>query len=278
MNIALTDDMPEERESIQRILADYAAANRIRIDVSAFESAEELLRSYRPLQYTAVFLDIYMDGMSGIDTLARIREMPKISGIRTIVLTSSSQTMDMTEAFRLGVLEFIRKPALPEKLCFSVWQALRVQGKDKILAVDDDEMCLLTIEMMFGTRYDVRSASSGQEALEELAREKPDLVLLDLRMPGMDGLEVLARIRDMEGYEDLPVVFLTADRDVDVETAIFTAGATDFIAKPLVMQVAMQRLRRILEHKHLRDSLYEKVMQQRADGSGEDKMKEGKKE
>ena len=270
--ILLVDDNEITLMMTEMVLAE------MHYEVETATSGEAAIELLQQGQFDLMVLDIIMDGMSGIETLARIRETPKISGIRTIILTSSSQTLDMTEAFRLGVLEFIRKPALPEKLGFAVWQALRMQKKDKILAVDDDEMCLLTIEMMFGTRYDVRSVSSGQEALEELAREKPDLVLLDLRMPGMDGLEVLARIRDMEGCEDLPVVFLTADRDVDVETEIFTAGATDFIAKPLVMQVAMQRIHRILEHKHLRDSLYEKVMLQRLDGNGEGKSLESGKE
>ena len=112
MNIALTDDRPEEREKIQRILADYSAANRIRVDVSAFGSAEELLRSYRPLQYTAVFLDIYMNGMSGIDAARQIRETDRDALI--VFLTSSDA--HMPEAWRLHAFEYVLKPVTGENL------------------------------------------------------------------------------------------------------------------------------------------------------------------
>ena len=231
-------------------------------EVETATSGEEAIEALQKYPYDLMLLDIVMGGMSGIETLKRIRETPGISDIRTIFLTTSSQIADMTEAIRLGALEFIRKPTLPETIYFAVRQALLMPGKDTILAVDDDEMSLLSIETLFGVRYNVRSVSSGAEALAEVKREKPDLVLLDLYMPNMDGLEVLTRLRDIEGCEDVPVVFLTADTDVDTEAKLFAAGAADFIAKPMVMQAAMQRIRRILEHKHLQDSLHAEIMRQ----------------
>ena len=234
-------------------------------EVETATSGEAAIELLQKSPYDLMLLDIVMGGMSGIETLNRIREMPGISGIRTIFLTTSSQITDMTEAIRLGALEFIRKPAPPEAIYFAVRQALLVSGKDTILVVDDDEMSLLSIETMFGIRYNVRSTSSGAEALAELKREKPNLVLLDLYMPNMDGLEVLARLRDIEGCEDLPVVFLTADTDAETEAKLFSAGAADFIAKPMVMQVAMQRIRRILEYKHLQDSLHAEILRQITD-------------
>ena len=230
-------------------------------DVTTATSGEQAIERLQQEHYDLMLLDIVMDGMSGIETLAKIREIPEISDIRTIFLTSSSHSADITEAIRLGELDFIRKPALPEKLYSSIRQALLVQKKDIILAVDDDELSLLSIKSLFGIRYDVRCASSGEAALAELKREKPNLVMLDLHMPGMDGLEVMEQIRSMEGYEDLPVVFLTADNDADTEAKIFAAGAIEFLAKPMVMQVALHRIRRILENRHLQASLIDEVEQ-----------------
>lgn len=112
MNIALTDDLPQERDKIQRIVRDYAAANRIRIDVSLFGSAEDLLRDYRPLRYTAVFLDIYMDGMSGVDAARRIKEADRDALI--VFLTSSKE--HMPDAWRLHVFEYVEKPITEEKV------------------------------------------------------------------------------------------------------------------------------------------------------------------
>ena len=228
-------------------------------EVATAASGEAAIELLQKEPFDLMLLDIVMEGMSGIETLARIRKTPEISSIRAIFLTSSSHMADMTEAIRLGALDFIRKPALPEKLYSAVRQALLVREKDTILAVDDDEMNLFAIESLLGIRYNVHCVSSGAEALKALESEKPDLILLDLHMPDMGGLEVLERIHDVEGCENLPVVFLTADNDADTEAQLFNAGAMDFIAKPLVMQVALQRIRRILELKRLQDSLHEEV-------------------
>ena len=228
-------------------------------DVTTAANGKEAIALLQREPYDLLMLDIVMEDMSGIETLARIRKIEKISGIRTIFLTSSSHTPDMTEAIRLGALDFIQKPALPEKLYSAIRQALLIEKKDSILAVDDDNIILLAIQSLFGIRYDVRCVSSGAEALAELVKEKPDLVLLDLHMPGMDGLEVMSRLRCIEGCEDLPVVFLTGDNDADTEAKIFAAGAMDFLAKPMVMQVALHRIRRILENRHLQVSLRNEV-------------------
>ena len=230
-------------------------------DVTTAANGKEAIALLQREPYDLLMLDIVMEDMSGIETLARIRKIEKISGVRTIFLTSSSHTPDMTEAIRLGALDFIQKPALPEKLYSAIRQALLIEKKDSILAVDDDNIILLAIQSLFGIRYDVRCVSSGAEALAELVKEKPDLVLLDLHMPGMDGLEVMSRLRCIEGCEDLPVVFLTGDNDADTEAKIFAAGAMDFLAKPMVMQVALHRIHRILENRHLQVSLRNEVEQ-----------------
>ena len=112
MNIALTDDLPEERNKIQGIIMDYAAVKRVRIDVSSFASAEELLRDYRPLRYTAVFLDIFMNGMSGIDAARRIKEADRDALI--VFLTTSNE--HMPDAWRLHVFEYVEKPVSKEKI------------------------------------------------------------------------------------------------------------------------------------------------------------------
>ena len=101
-------------------------------EVETATSGEAAIELLQKSPYDLMLLDIVMDGMSGIETLKRIREMPGISGIRTIFLTTSSQITDMTEAIRLGALEFIRKPTLPETIYFAVRQALLVPGKEPV--------------------------------------------------------------------------------------------------------------------------------------------------
>lgn len=112
MNIALADDLPEERDKIKKIIKDYAKVKHIRIDVSSFGSAEELFRDYRPLQYTAIFLDIYMDGMNGIDAARKIKEADRDALI--VFLTCSKD--HVPDAWRLHIYEYIEKPVSEEKI------------------------------------------------------------------------------------------------------------------------------------------------------------------
>ena len=228
-------------------------------EVKTAANGEDCISYLSADKYDLLLLDIELPDISGLEVLQRIREIPELKETKVVFLTASAHDDDLTDALRLGVLDFLRKPVLPDTLISSVRQALSVAEKDTILAVDDEPMNLMATEELFGIRYNVRCASSGEEALEKIKESKPDLLLLDLHMPKMDGLEVLRCIQKTEGLEDLPVVFLTADDDADTEVELFKAGAMDYISKPFVMQVAFQRIRHVLELKHLQDSLHEEV-------------------
>ena len=112
MNIAVTDDLPHEREKITRILSEYAATNHIEISVSEYGCGEDFLSGYRPLLYSAVFLDIYMEGMTGIETAQKIRETDK----DTIIIFLTTSEDHMPDAFRLHAYEYIVKPVRKEDL------------------------------------------------------------------------------------------------------------------------------------------------------------------
>ncbi len=103
-----------------------------------------------------------------------------------------------------------------------------------ILIVDDNaDNRALASATLEGEDYRVASVSSGEEALRALGEDHFDCVLLDVRMPGMDGFEVCSRIRALPGGSQLPVVFLTALRDVDTFDAAVRAGGDDFLTKPV---------------------------------------------
>ena len=90
----------------------------------------------------------------------------------------------------------------------------------------------------------------------------PDLILLDVYMPQMDGHEVLRRLKATEAYADIPVIFLTGDEDESTEVQGFSEGATDFLRKPLRKDVAVQRINRIIELSYLQKNLKQEVERQ----------------
>lgn len=206
-----------------------------------------------------VLLDLYMPDMSGMDVLTKIREDESISGVKVVILTSSGMKTDVTEAIRLGALDFIKKPFFPNEFLERIKRVLQIAKKDNILVVDDDKMNLAIVHKMLGIRYDVTCVSSGMDAISYLNNNVPDMILLDLHMPEMSGLEVLEKIREQDKLSDIPVVFLTADNDRKTEIDIFKAGAMDFIQKPFVAEVVIQRISRILELYHYQKSLQREV-------------------
>lgn len=128
-----------------------------------------------------------------------------------------------------------------------------------ILVVDDDPMNIRIAEKMLAEHFCVFSARSGMDALETLTHELPDLILLDLHMPEMDGFEVIRRLKEDARYREIPVLFLTADNDRDMEVRGFQEGAMDFITKPFVADIMISRVNRILELNRLQKNLQQEV-------------------
>ncbi|MBR6306759.1 MAG: response regulator [Bacteroidales bacterium] len=106
-----------------------------------------------------------------------------------------------------------------------------------VLAVDDIPLNLLLVQKMLSKfNFKMRTASGGQQALDAVAQEKPDLILLDLMMPGIDGFEVIRRLRENPATEDIQIVILSALNSNEDVVKGFNAGANDFIMKPIIME------------------------------------------
>ena len=127
------------------------------------------------------------------------------------------------------------------------------------LIVDDDKTNLKIAEITLKAFCDVTGVESGYEALTLLDKNKFDILLLDIKMPDLDGFETLHFIREKENGIDTPVIFLTADNDANTETKCFHEGAVDFISKPFLPEVLRQRVGRILEIEEFRQHLSEKL-------------------
>lgn len=134
--------------------------------------------------------------------------------------------------------------------------------KERILVVDDDTMNLKMAERLLESHFFVDCVTSGTEALEYFERVKPNLVLLDLHMPEMDGFAVMQEMKKRSLLRDIPVIFLTADNDSESEIRGFREGALDFIKKPFIADIMLQRIHRILELDRLQKNLQREVEKQ----------------
>lgn len=130
--------------------------------------------------------------------------------------------------------------------------------KKKLLVVDDTPENLIILYKILRKEYEVIGANSGKEALLALAENRPDLILLDVMMPEMDGLELCRILKVDPRYRDIPVIFITALSDEVDESRGFAAGAVDYLSKPLKPAILSHRVAVHLELQSQKEALARK--------------------
>ena len=206
--VLVIDDDPTVHDLMARSLT------REGFDVVVASSGAEGLRKAREVRPAAITLDVFMPGMDGWTVLSALKTDPQLAEIPVILLTISD---DRRRAGILGAAEFLQKPVEPERLVAALqgYQPDRLAGP--VLIVDDDpasrDMAARVLKRQFGS---VIEAADGRAALECMARQKPGLIVLDLTMPGMDGFDFIAALRQVENWRQIPIVVLTA-REVNAE-------------------------------------------------------------
>ncbi|MDE6738477.1 MAG: response regulator [Lachnospiraceae bacterium] len=124
-----------------------------------------------------------------------------------------------------------------------------MQDKMKVLAVDDYSISLSVIEQELKGDYEVIPVNSGLRALQYLRREKPNLILMDIQMEFVDGIETLKEIREMEGGKDIPVIMLTSMKDKEMVVESAKLGVEGYVIKPFNKQDLHDRVDRVLKGK-----------------------------
>jgi DNA-binding response OmpR family regulator len=135
-----------------------------------------------------------------------------------------------------------------------------MNDKGTILVVDDTPTALkLLTDTLVAEGYQVRPANSGELALASVALKPPELILLDIRMPGMDGFEVCRRLKSREESRDIPVIFISALSELEDRVEGFRHGAVDFVTKPFQREELLARVRTHVALKRLNMALQQQT-------------------
>ena len=202
--VLVIDDDPDARELIGRLLRREGYRVRTAAD------GNEGLRMARELRPCAITLDVLMPTMDGWAVLTALKSDPELALIPVVMVTITS---DKTLAYALGAADFLTKPIERERL-LTVLKRFDYDCRlvpCKALVVDDDAANRrLLRQLLEREKWLVEEAEDGEEALECVGRSQPDLILLDLMMPQMDGFEVAERLHAHERWRTIPVVVVTA--------------------------------------------------------------------
>jgi PAS domain S-box-containing protein len=202
VTVLAVDDDPIALDLIARSLAKEG------IRVVTARGGEEGLRLAAELRPAAITLDLLMHDMNGWTVLERLKSDPVLAGIPVIVLTILDAEH---KAFALGAADFIAKPIDRARLAAVIARHQRDAGRRRVLVVDDDEAVRTFVGHMLSREgWEVDVAENGRVALDSLAYSPPDLILLDLMMPEMDGFEFVEALRARNEWRHIPVVVLTA--------------------------------------------------------------------
>lgn len=229
-----------------------------------FETAGSLAEARKAMDATTdlVLLDLLLPDGDGRQLLRYAQGSPETARIPVVVLSGSGSDPIRQAAMNAGAAAFVEKPFDPNILSELVDELLAPsatapnpsatgpsdsEGSHRtnvLLAEDDDLVAALISDRLARDGFEIRRLEDGESALDEALREPPDLAILDVMMPKMNGFEVLGRIRSAPQTADLPVIILTGrGREEDVVRG-FDLGATDYIVKPFSPAELAVRVRR----------------------------------
>ena len=200
--VLVIDDDPAMHDMVRRTLEKEGIA------VVPALGGEEGLELARQLKPSVITLDVMMPGSDGWNVLRALKADPELAGIPVVMLTIID---DKNMGFSLGAAEYLTKPVDRERLIRVIRRFSRDGQGGRALIVDDDVAARDRMrELLRGESWEVTEAVNGVEGLEALGRGMPDLILLDLMMPEMNGFEFLAALHAREGGQQVPVVVVTA--------------------------------------------------------------------
>jgi len=241
--VLVIDDDLEAQDIVERFL------RKDGFEVVTASRGEEGLRLAHKLQPAVITLDVMMPDMDGWSVLRALKADPVLRDIPVVMLTMVD---DKSKGYSLGATNYLTKPVDRSQLHHALTHYFTPGEPCSALLVEDDTA---TREIMARTLeeadWHVSEAGNGREALDQLAREIPRVILLDLMMPVMDGFDFLLEMRANADWQDIPVIVLTA-KDLTEEDRRMLSGRVEQIVEKgaSTHEQLLGLVRRVVEHSH----------------------------
>lgn len=193
-----------------------------------------------------IFLDIVMPDIDGLDLLKKFKQLDP--GVIVIMVTAKGDEETQKKAMELGADEYMTKPfSFDDLRVVAIQKIEKLLGKSghmqkpHIVIVDDEVKARENLKNYISPRYDcdITEASDGESAIEKVKDVKPDIILLDIRMPGISGIEAISEIKRIS--PDSRIIVISAWKSPDVATKAMGLGAFDYLDKPLDFKVFQER-------------------------------------
>lgn len=256
--------MPQEQQAQILVVEDNPLTLRILIEhlkrlgfqTPIARGGEEALRLVGLDKPDLILLDILLPGIDGFETCRRLKGNTLTKDIPVIFITALTETSDKVRAFEVGGVDYITKPIDFKEVTARIETRLTIQKLQRrlqsqnaliasktqptpeehravVLLVEDNTMTLQLLERyLSGLEFTTVGVTSGEDALQSVATTVPDVILLDVMLPGIDGFETCRRLKNNVTTRDIPVIFMTALSEMADKVKAFEVGAADYITKP----------------------------------------------
>ena len=209
-------------------------------------TAKKALSIFEKNKPKIIFLDIIMPDVDGLDLLTQFKQLDP--SVIVIMVTAKGDEETQKKAMGLGADEYMTKPfSFDDLRVVAIQKIEKLLGKaghmqkPHIFIVDDEEKARQNLRNFISPRYDceITEANDGESAVAKVKDIKPDIILLDIRMPGISGIEAINEIRQLS--PDSRIIVISAWKSPDVATKAMSAGAFDYMDKPLDLKVFQER-------------------------------------
>jgi diguanylate cyclase (GGDEF)-like protein len=249
------------RDPLIRSMAEEVSRQQL-YELISVSGAEEALRGVGPKPPDAVFIDL--PGPRAQELCRELRAMPKCETVPLAFVGEKGTAHDRIAAAHAGASVYLDRPLSAEAFAAAARRLVSMQQaqQPRILIVDDDEhFAQRAAALLRQSSMLVTALGEPARILEVLEEAPPDLLLLDVMLPGLSGLDVCRMLRATPRWQDLPVIVVTAQTGLEARVAAFQAGADDYLGKPVVDEELLARVRvrveraRLLREKYDRDPL-----------------------
>jgi CheY-like chemotaxis protein len=213
-------------------------------------SGEQCLAIASTRHVDAVTLDLLMPGLHGLEVVRRLRENPATAQIPVVVVSAYTRQRE-PEFVALGVAGVVAKPIDEGELLQAIRTLLREKRDSRgptVMVVDDDPDVRRIVRVILeGQGYATAAAADGQEAYRQIMQQRPDLLILDLLMPNMDGFQLVRLLRQKRWTAKIPLLVLTALDLTEGERTLLQLGPTRHVVKgPRIQEEVVARVRELL--------------------------------
>ena len=247
--VIVIDDAPVVREVIAKTLHKIGFE-----EDNVFQASDGLegINMLRAEQVDLIISDWNMPNMDGLELLKTIKGYPELASIPFIMITSESEKEKVDEAFKAGVNQYIFKPFKPDYFSEKIQQTLgkNLYGAKQVMVVDDSPVIRRIVEkqlkMLGFGGFNFLGAGNGVLALSLLEEKKVDLIITDLHMPDMNGIEFVREVRINEKTDLIPVLMITSDYNTNKMLEAYEAGVDEFMQKPFKVVALEEKIKTLL--------------------------------